>query len=107
MAKKNERPRTARRAQLREMRNATAKLDRLAGHLPGAKPESPLTVTSVAAVEPKARAYRCVFCEGELELREHRARPRDGEILRELTMVCRLCHARRVLYFRVTPPLPA
>jgi hypothetical protein len=89
------------------MRKATDKLDRLVQELPGAKPETALTVTSAAVVETRARAHRCVFCEGELELRDHRAVPREDEILREIILLCRLCHAPRHLFFRVLPPLPA
>jgi len=107
MAKRDERPRTARRAQARTLGKATEKLSRLAAELPGARPETALSVTSAAVVEPRARAHRCVFCDGELELTEHRVAAHAGELLREVELRCRLCHTPRRLFFRVAPPLPA
>lgn len=103
MAKGSDRPRTVRRAKARELAKNTEKLARLADDLPGARPDSALAVTSVAVVETRARAHRCVFCDGELELRDHRVTPHAGALLREVELACRLCHTTRRLYFRLAP----
>ena len=101
MAKGGERPRTVRRAQARELAKNTEKLARLAQDLPGARPDTAVAVTSVAVVETRARAHRCVFCDSELELRDHRVISHAGALLREVELVCRVCHRPRRLYFRV------
>jgi len=45
---------------------------------------------------------KCVQCDAiEMELRGERATSTARGVLRELTMVCRQCHAARAVWFRV------
>jgi len=61
-------------------------------------------VTSAAVVETHARSTPCPQCGGDLELRSDRATSTTRGLLRELALVCRLCHAPRTLWFRIRPP---
>ena len=96
------RPRRQLREQQRVLRKTVRQLERLAAELPGGSPERPIDVASASVVETKARAIPCVQCEAlEMELRGDRATSTARGILRELTMVCRQCHAARAVWFRV------
>ena len=79
-------------------------VERLARQLPGGTPESPIDVATPAVAEIKARGTPCPQCGGELELRGDSADTTPRGALRELRLVCRLCHAPRTLWFRLTPP---
>ena len=97
------RPRRQLREQQRVLRKTVRQLERLAAELPGGSPERPIDVSSASVVETKARAIPCVQCEAlELELRGDRATSTARGILRELTMVCRQCHAARAVWFRIS-----
>jgi hypothetical protein len=98
------RPRRARREQSRALRKQVRRTETLARQLPGASPANPVDVGSPAVIETRTRATPCLHCEGELELRADRASSTARGVLRELSLVCRRCHAPRTLYFRVTPP---
>ena len=98
------RPRRAQRERDNALRKQVRRVEALAGKLPGASPENPLEVSSASVVEGAARATPCVQCGGELELRGDRATSTARGVLRELALVCRLCHVPRTLWFRVTPP---
>lgn len=96
------RPRRQRREQERVLRKTVRQLERLAGELPGGAPERPIDVAAASVVETKARALLCVQCgTPEMELRDDRATSTARGVLREMAMVCRRCHARRVAWFRV------
>jgi hypothetical protein len=97
------RPRRQRREQERALRKAVQKVERLARHLPGATPEAPIEIDAPSVAEIKARATPCPQCGGELEIRGDRADSTPRGVVRELALVCRLCHAPRTLWFRVTP----
>jgi hypothetical protein len=98
------RPRRAQRAQDRAVRKLVRRTEALARHLPGATPDHPIDVTSAAVVEGQARSTPCPQCGGDLELRTDRASSTARGVLREIALVCRLCHAPRTLWFRITPP---
>jgi hypothetical protein len=98
------RPRRQRRAQERALRKNVRVTERLAQKLPGATPESPIEIAAPGVAEIQARATPCPQCGGELELRGDRADSTSRGVLRELVMACRLCHAQRSLWFRVSPP---
>jgi hypothetical protein len=98
------RPRRKQREEARAARKQVRRTEALAGKLPGGSPEYPLEVTSAAVVEGAARATPCIQCGGDLELRSDRATSTARGIVREMALVCRLCHAPRTLWFRITPP---
>ena len=98
------RPRRKRREQERALRKQVRRTEALAGDLPGGSPDQPIEVTSASVVEGKARATPCVQCGGALDLRGDRATSTARGVLREIALVCRLCHAPRTLWFRITPP---
>jgi len=111
MSKKPPRPRAARRAAAQANRRAVERVEKLGTQLPGGAPEQPLRVTSASVVEVRARAARCLVCDGELELRAHLAEAdapagvrRD---LRRVELACRACGRPRRLWFRVEPVLPS
>jgi hypothetical protein len=97
------RPRRERREHERALRKTVRTTERLATHLPGATPDHPVDVAAPAVVEIRARATPCPQCGGELEVRGDRADSTPRGILREVRVVCRLCHVPRTLWFRVTP----
>jgi hypothetical protein len=98
------RPRRKQREQDRTLRKQVRRTENLAGKLPGGSPQQPIDVASASIVDGKARATPCIQCGGDLELRGDRATSGARGILRELALVCRLCHAPRTLWFRITPP---
>lgn len=101
------RARTERREQQRGLRREVRERERMAHVAPGGAADRPILVTSAAVIEVRARSERCVHCAGELELRRHTA-PVAGEgRLREVELVCRVCHAARRLWFQVQPVLPS
>jgi hypothetical protein len=98
------RPRRKRRDQERALRKQVHRTEALATELPGGSPELPIEVASASVVEGKARTTPCVQCGGALDLRGDHATSTARGVLRELALVCRLCHAPRTLWFRIAPP---
>lgn len=98
------RPRRERREHERALRKTVRDTERLARQLPGATPEAPIDVDAPAVAEIRARATPCPQCGGELEVRGDRADTTPRGVLRELRVVCRLCHTPRSLWFRVVAP---
>jgi len=98
------RPRRKRRQSERALRKEARRVEALASKLPGASPEQPIDVASASVVEGKARATPCVQCGGDLEPRGDRAASTARGVLREISLVCRLCHTPRTLWFRIAPP---
>ena len=107
MTKPPARPRKKRRADHRTTRKTVRQKQRLMTVLPGCAAEHPLEVSTAAVVEVQARPIACIHCNGELSLRGDRASSTPRGVLRELEMVCRLCHAPRHLWFRIAPRLPS
>jgi hypothetical protein len=97
------RPRRERRERELAARKSVRVTERLAQQLPGATAETPIDVATPAVAEIKARATPCPQCGGELAIERDRAEPTPRGMLRELELACRLCHARRSLWFRVVP----
>ena len=95
------RPRRERRAQARALRKTVQQVEALAAELPGGAAERPIDVGAASVIEVKARATPCPQCGGELQIKGDQAHPTPRGLLRELTLVCRLCHAPRTLWFRV------
>ena len=100
------RPRRRRRELERSVRKEVRRVERLARQLPGGTADDPIEIDAPAIAEIKARATPCPQCGGELELRGERADSTPRGVLRELVLACRLCHARRSLWFRVRPSSP-
>jgi hypothetical protein len=98
------RRRRALRDQQRVLRKMVQRTETLAAKLAGGSPHLPIEVTSASVVEPKARSTPCVQCGGDLDLRNDSATSTGRGILREMTLVCRRCHAPRTLWFRIAPP---
>jgi len=99
------RERKTRREQERALRKTVQRLERAAAALPGGAPGNPVTVSSAAVVETRARATPCALCRGDLELRGDRATSTPRGVLGELQAVCRRCHAPRTLWFLIAPSL--
>jgi hypothetical protein len=106
MAKKTPRPRTRRRAAEQDLRRLGHKLDRLGTELPGGAPARPIGVTSASVVEIRARAARCLTCDGELVLSAHDAEGAAGAQLRRVDLVCAGCRKPRSLWFRIEGATP-
>jgi hypothetical protein len=104
MAKKTPRPRSLRRAAAQSSRRALDRLEQLAAQLPGGSPERPLRVTSASVIEVRARAARCLACDGELELHAHVVDDTGGANDRRVELACRSCRVQRWLWFRIEPP---
>jgi hypothetical protein len=98
------RRRKLQREQQRELRKQVRRTEGMAAKLAGGSPELPIDVTSASVVETRARSTPCVQCGGDLELRGDRATSTARGIVRELSLVCRLCHAPRTLWYRIAPP---
>lgn len=107
MSKKPPRPRAARRAAAQANRRAVERVEKLGTQLPGGSAEQPLRVTSASVVEVRARAARCLVCDGELELRAHLSEADASGDLRRVELACRACGRPRRLWFRVEPVLPS
>jgi hypothetical protein len=105
VTQKPRRARTARREAERELRKDVHRREKLAEAAPGGSPEHALTVTSASVVEGRARSIPCVQCGGTLDIEAHDAEVRGGEVLRVVRVICRLCHVRRRIWFRVEAPL--
>jgi hypothetical protein len=75
---------------------------RLTAAAPGGAADRPLVVSSAAVVDGRARSEPCIQCGGELDLRNHSA---EGATLRLVTLVCRLCHTPRSIWFRIESTL--
>jgi hypothetical protein len=104
MASRN-RPRTDRRERERELRKSVREREKLAAMAPGGGPAHPLVVTSASVIEGTARSTPCVQCGSELTLGDHTAETFQGQSLRLVRLVCRVCHAPRALWFRLQPEL--
>ncbi len=70
---------------------------------PGADPRQPIDVQSAAAIEPRAEAAGCPWCDGNVHVVEHGARGDGGDRLRVVTLRCGSCGRTQVTYFRVQP----
>jgi hypothetical protein len=102
---KRSRPRTEKRERERELRRSVREREKLAAAGPGGGPERPIVVTSASVIEGMARSTPCVQCGSELSLGDHTAEVHRGQSLRLTTLVCRVCHAPRALWFVIAPPL--
>jgi hypothetical protein len=97
------RPRRERREHERSLRKTVRDTERLARQLPGGTPDAPIDVDAPAVAEIRARSTPCPQCGGELDVRGDSADSTSRGVLRELRVVCRLCHTPRSLWFRLAP----
>jgi hypothetical protein len=103
-SKKPKRARVERREQQRGLRKDVRAREKLAAQAPGGAPAQAITVTSASVIEGQARSMPCVQCGGTLDIEAHDADPHAGQLLRVVRAVCRLCHTRRRIWFRVEAP---
>lgn len=101
---KPKRARAARREQQRHLQKDVRLRERAAVTAPGGSAAQAITVSSASVVEIRARAIPCVQCGGALDIEAHDADVQAGELLRVVRAICRLCHTRRQLWFKVDPP---
>jgi hypothetical protein len=98
---KKKRPRSQRRDDERALRKEVGVRQRLVAAGPGGAPDRPLVVSSASVIEGQARSSPCIQCGGQLDLRQHAA---AAASLRQVKLICRLCHAPRELWFRIEAP---
>jgi hypothetical protein len=94
------RPRTERRANDREVAKLIESREKLAALEPGGHPSRPMEVPTASVIEVRATSLRCLACDGELRVHEHRAK----HDLREVELACKSCNRKRTLYVRVSLP---
>lgn len=97
------RARKAKREGERQLRKEVQRIERAARALPGGAADHPLDVSSASVVDVKARAAVCLRCGGELQRERDQATSTPRGVLREIALVCRVCHGGRTIWFRVTP----
>jgi hypothetical protein len=97
------RPRTQRRADARATRKLIHDRERLWGLSPGGAADRPLTIPSPAVIDARVAAMRCPQCDGEYTLRDHET-TRGGD--RVVSVICKLCHAPRRIWFRLGSSAP-
>lgn len=96
------RPRTQRRADARATRKLIHDRERLWTLSPGGSAARPITVPSPAVIESRVAAMTCVQCEAEYRVKDHETRAGD----RVVTVVCKLCHVTREIWFRLGSAAP-
>jgi hypothetical protein len=94
---KKKRPRSQRRDTERALRKEVGVRQRLVAAGPGGAPDRPLVVASASVIEGQARSIPCIQCGGQLDLQQHAA----AAGLRQVKLICRLCHAPREIWFRI------
>ncbi len=72
-------------------------------HKSGSTPTNPIPITSASLVEPRALSETCIHRDGNVHLDNHAAVVVDGRRLRKVTLICRLCSARRSVFFSIAP----
>ncbi len=95
----------ARRKVEQRKRKIAADRDRLFALTPGGSRACPLAVSTAAIVESRASKVLCPQCEGTLIIDEHSAEQVAGASLRLVRAHCRLCSAKRLLWFRIDAPM--
>ncbi len=106
MSKKG-RPRTERRVRERAARQLVRDRQKLASLVPGGAPDRPIGVVSTSVIPVRARATPCPLCDGALRLDDETADSRTGTLLHAAHVTCVSCGVGRVLWFRVSSPLPS
>ena len=98
------------RADRRALARDNAKLARDRDHLariePGGSPSRPLELASASLVELRARSTPCPICDAEVRVVDHTAETVDKTPLRLAHTLCPSCGHERILYFKLTSPLP-
>jgi hypothetical protein len=97
------RPRTQRRADARATRKLIHDRERLWSLSPGGSAARPLTIPSPSVVDARVAAMTCPQCEGEYTVRDHET-TRTGD--RVVSVVCKLCHVARQIWFRLGSTAP-
>lgn len=86
---------------LADEEQARQRRDRLEARLPGASEETPIEVTSTAAVEPRAEALPCPRCGGRCHVVEHAVHETEDERLRRASVRCGGCGHERDVFVRL------
>jgi hypothetical protein len=94
------RARALRRQLDRDVEKLIDARERLARLEVGGDPARPIEVPSASVVEVRARAHRCLACDAELRVKEHRAE----HDLRTLELVCKQCGRPRRIWMRIALP---
>ena len=92
-----------RQAQLASDKLARAR-NRLIDLAPGGSEAYPADVPTASLVEPKAEAVACPRCETPFTVETHEAVTTEHGRLREVTVHCKACGTRRLLWFRIVAP---
>jgi hypothetical protein len=90
--------RTERRTRERAARQLVRDREKLAALSPGGSAAHPIEVGSSSVVEVRVGSLHCPQCDGAYRLVEHRS-PSSG--IREVSVICRLCHVPRTIWFRL------
>src|SRR5262245_22303363 len=93
-----------RRAREEALRALVRERERLAELSAGGSAERPITVDSVAVIEPRVGTMHCPQCAAGYTVDDHLA-PEDG--LRTIAVRCRGCGTRRTLWFRLGSSAPS
>jgi hypothetical protein len=101
MPARPKRARAERREQQRLLRKGVRVRDKLATSGPGGASDRPVVVASASVIEGHARSVPCPQCSGVLEVESHQAAVETDTLLRFVKVVCRLCHARRQIWYRI------
>ena len=111
MARSARGSRRDRRQRERELRKQVGReireREQLAAVSTGGSPERPMPVSTAAVIEVRAAATACLHCGGTLDLVAHDAQVYQGQPVRRVQLLCRGCHAPRLLWFRIEMPLPS
>lgn len=73
----------------------------------GGSAERPIVVSSPAVIEGRASSMPCPTCDGEQRVAAHDAETVGGVLLRKVSLACRQCGKQRVVWFKVSMPLPS
>jgi hypothetical protein len=71
----------------------------------GDRPDTAISVSSPAEIEPCVSREECPECGAELTVEDHRAETIVGRRLRVVVTSCRRCDATPVRYFEIRPVL--
>ena len=97
------RPRTQRRAVARATRKLIHDRERLWSLSPGGAAARPITIPSPSVIDARVAAMRCPQCESDYTVRDHETTPTGDRVV---SVVCKLCHAPRQIWFRLGSASP-
>ena len=95
--------RTERRARERAARDLVRDREKLALLSPGGAAERPIVVPSSAVIEVRIHGTRCIQCDGDYRIVDHRS---AGQGVRPVDVRCNRCGAPRTLWFKIVEDQP-